>query len=76
VTTRARQRRDSFSIRVSPFKWAKYREIAEANGKPLNRWIISWLDEAVKYERLELRDREERRQAEAEAADRRSERQL
>jgi hypothetical protein len=59
MATKTRERTDSFSIRVSPLKWQKYREVAEARGKPLNRWIIQWLDEAVRYERLELREKEQ-----------------
>jgi hypothetical protein len=38
-------------------QWTSYKEAAAmSNAKSTNAWITSWLDEAVKYERLRQRE--------------------
>lgn len=53
------ERGDSFSIRVSPIKWSEWRNLAEASGTSMNRWVVQGLTEWAKYEELNLREKQE-----------------
>ena len=39
-------------------EWAEWQRAAEMQGKSVNGWIREWLNEAVKYERLERLERD------------------
>jgi predicted HicB family RNase H-like nuclease len=64
MPVKARERKDSFSIRVSPYKWAQWRKVAEASGKSMNRYVIQAVDEWTKYESINLREKQDREAAE------------
>lgn len=63
MTTRVRERRDSFSIRVAPERWRAWKEVAEATGRSMNAYVIQAVSEFTKYERMNLKDREQQQDA-------------
>jgi hypothetical protein len=59
---------ESHSIRCSKELWTACQETAQSLGKNMNEWLVGWLPECVKYDRLLIREREEQEATEVEHA--------
>jgi hypothetical protein len=50
------------SLWCSNEEWATWTETATATGKSLSAWARGWLNEAVRYDRLQLREKDRHEQ--------------
>lgn len=65
-TLEARLPSNLHSLRCSDELWRDCQATAMALGKSTNQWLVEWLPECVRYDRLLIREREERGAAELE----------